>query len=334
MNSKSLPNIILSIILLYLVSTSCSDSSYRKCEGAIWATTYHITYKSNRVLDDSILSVLQRVEMSLSPFADNSLVTRINNNATDETDSLFRRIFSASQQISAQSRGAFDPTVAPLVNLWGFGYRNTGTEPDEASIDSALALVGILECHIDDSGCLHKRASHTEFNFSAITKGYACDLVGEMLKRNGCNDYMVEIGGEVAISGVNPRGDKWRIMIDAPIESDTAVVHKRMAVIEISDCGVATSGNYRNFRTSAKGKSWHTISPSTGRPAETATLSVTIIAPNTMLADAYATACMAMPTDSATKFISAIPDVEALLVTTDSAGYVMLPTPGFPAIAN
>lgn len=334
MNSKSLPNIILSIILLYLVSTSCSDGSYRKCEGAIWATTYHITYKSNRVLDDSILSVLQRVEMSLSPFADNSLVTRINNNTTDETDSLFRRIFSASQQISAQSHGAFDPTVAPLVNLWGFGYRNTGTEPDEASIDSALALVGILECRIDDSGCLHKRAPHTEFNFSAITKGYACDLVGEMLKRNGCNDYMVEIGGEVAISGVNPRGDKWRIMIDAPIESDTAVVHKRMAVIEISDCGVATSGNYRNFRTSAKGKSWHTISPSTGRPAETATLSVTIIAPNTMLADAYATACMAMPTDSATKFISAIPDVEALLVTTDSAGYVMLPTPGFPAIAN
>lgn len=334
MNSKSLPNIILSIILLYLVSTSCSDGSYRKCEGAIWATTYHITYKSNRVLDDSILSVLQRVEMSLSPFADNSLVTRINNNTTDETDSLFRRIFSASQQISAQSHGAFDPTVAPLVNLWGFGYRNTGTEPDEASIDSALALVGILECHIDDSGCLHKRAPHTEFNFSAITKGYACDLVGEMLKRNGCNDYMVEIGGEVAISGVNPRGDKWRIMIDAPIESDTAVVHKRMAVIEISDCGVATSGNYRNFRTSAKGKSWHTISPSTGRPAETATLSVTIIAPNAMLADAYATACMAMPTDSATKFISAIPDVEALLVTTDSAGYVMLPTPGFPAIAN
>lgn len=319
-------------MLLCIVSAGCTDGTYRKCEGAIWATTYHITYKSNRVLDDSILSVLQRVEMSLSPFADNSLVTRINNNTTDETDSLFRRIFAASQLVSTQSNGAFDPTVAPLVNLWGFGYRNSGTEPDTAAIDSALNLVGILDCSIDSNGRLHKRTTHTEFNFSAITKGYACDLVGEMLKRNGCHDYMVEIGGEVAISGVNPHGDDWRIMIDAPIESDTAVVHKRMAVIEITDCGVATSGNYRNFRTSAKGKSWHTISPSTGRPAETATLSVTVIAPDAMMADAYATACMAMPTDSAVKFISGIPNVEALLVTTDSTGYVMLPTPGFPEI--
>lgn len=331
MHVKFFSSAIVTIASLCLLLSGCNDKSYKKCEGAIWATTYHITYLSNHVLDDSILTVLRDVEMSLSPFIENSVVSRINRNETSETDSLFRNVFRNSQMICSQSKGSFDPTVAPLVNLWGFGYRNTGIEPDGKDIDSALNLVGILNCNLDNSNKIIKRHPQTEFNFSAITKGYACDLVGEMLRRNGCHDYMVEIGGEVSASGSNPHGGNWRIMIDAPIENDTTIVHKRMTIIEISDCGVATSGNYRNFRTTAKGKAWHTINPSTGRPAETATLSVTIIAPNAMLADAYATACMAMPTEEAFQFISETPNVEALLVTTDSNGYVMKPTAGFPS---
>ncbi len=139
-----------------------------------------------------------------------------------------------------------------------------------------------------------------------------------MLRRNGCENYMVEIGGEIAAAGVSSRGRAWRIMVDAPIDCDTAVVHERMAVVEVSDCGVATSGNYRNYRETAEGRTWHTISPRTGRPAVTDLLSATVIAPSCMIADAYATACMARTADSALVMIASVPGVEALLVTRDT----------------
>ncbi len=318
------------ILLSVAVMSGCTDQkSYRKCEGVIWATTYHITYRSDRMLDDSIIDVMNQVEMSLSPFIDSSLVSRINVNETVLTDSLFRRIFTASLKVNGQSGGAFDPTVAPLVNLWGFGYRNSGKEPVQRQIDSCLAFVGIKGCSLRGDSIV-KLTPNTEFNFSAITKGYGCDLIGEMLRRNGCTDYIVEIGGEVAASGKNPHGEPWRIMIDAPVENDTTVVHKRMAVISVTDCGVATSGNYRNFRSTATGKAWHTISPATGRPAETSVLSATVIAHDAMMADAYATSCMAMELQDALAMIDAISGVEALLVSADPTGYVMHPSAGFP----
>jgi len=282
-------------------------------------------------MDDSILSVMRMVEMSLSPFADSSLVSRINRNETDVTDSLFRRILVASKDVNRLSGGAYDPTVAPLVNLWGFGYKNAASEPEQSRIDSALRLVGIAGCHIDNNRIV-KQNPLTEFDFSSITKGYGCDLIGEMLNRHGCKNYLVEIGGEVSVRGKNPRGEMWRIMIDAPVENDTAVVHKRMALIEVTDCGVATSGNYRNFRNTANGKTWHTISPSTGYPVKTSTLSATVIARDAMTADALATACMAMSLESALDMIKSLPATEALLVTADSTGYRMHTTPGFPPL--
>lgn len=321
--------VFLALLLSGIMSGCYTRDTYRKCEGVIWATTFHVTYSSDRMLDDSILEVMHLVENSLSPFDENSLVTNINLNRTKLTDTLFRRIFNASIQVNNISGGAFDPTVAPLVNLWGFGYKESGIEPQKQSIDSALRFVGLTGCRLEGNTIV-KADSHTEFDFSAITKGYGCDLIGEMLQRNGCHNYIVEIGGEVVARGKNMYGEPWRIMIDAPVENDSAIVHKRMAVIDITDCGVATSGNYRNFRTTPQGKAWHTISPVTGRPAETETLSATVIAPTAMMADALATACMALPTATALKMISGLPDTEALLVTADSTGYVMNPTAGFP----
>lgn len=185
------------------------------------------------------------------------------------------------------------------------------------------------------SGRVVKKSPSTEFNFSAITKGYGCDLIGEMFRRNGCEDYLVEIGGEIALSGRNPRGEPWRIMVDAPLDNDTAIVHERMALMQLSEGGVATSGNYRNYKESAaEGKVWHTISTVTGRPAHTDLLSATVVAPSAMLADAYATACMAMSADSACAMIERVVGVEALLVTrslSDST-FVIKTTAGFPEI--
>ncbi|MDE6371747.1 MAG: FAD:protein FMN transferase [Duncaniella sp.] len=310
------------------VLSGCERARWHNTEGMVWHTTYHITYKAESNLDDSILAVMNRVEMSLSPFAENSLVSAVNRGEDVEADTLLRRILAASQMVNRQSGGAFDPTVAPLVNLWGYGYKSTGVEPTAEAVDSLLALVGIADCSLDAQGHVVKKHPDTEFNFSAITKGYGCDLVGEMLRRNGCDDYMVEIGGEIALSGLSPRGREWRIMVDAPIECDTAVVHERMAVMELTGKGVATSGNYRNYRDTPEGRTWHTISPVNGRPAVTDLLSATVVAPTCMLADAYATACMARNASEALTMIESLDGVEALVVTRDS----VYRTPGFPRV--
>lgn len=311
---------------------ACGRGDYRRAEGGMWSTLYHITYKSDRQLDDSIIAVMREVEMSLSPFADSSLVSRVNRNETTTVDSMFVKVFRGSVEVNRLSHGAFDPTVAPLVNLWGFGYRDGGGEPTAAMIDSALQSVGIGDCRLEGNRIVKKSAG-TEFNFSAITKGMGVDMVAAMLERNGVSDYMVEIGGEIALKGINERGDAWRIMIDAPIENDTAVVHERMAVIAPGNVGIATSGNYRNYRETAGGRVGHTISAVNGRPVKTTTLSVTVVAPTCMMADALATACMAMSADEARKMIEGIAGAGAMIVEGGDEGkYVITTTSGFPPI--
>ncbi len=326
---KTLQSCIVTLLIaatLSLIASCTRAPQWRTAAGAVWNTEYHITYRADTDLRDSVIAVMKRVEQSLSPFAAASLITRINAGERVAADSLLRRVFVESQRVNRLSGGVFDPTVAPLINLWGFGYRNGAAEPDSAAIDSLLSMVGIAGCHISPDGCIERQHPGTEFNFSAITKGYGCDLVGEMLARNGVHDYMVEIGGEIAMRGHNPRGEEWHIMIDAPVSSPSGPVHEELVTIAVTDCGVATSGNYRNHRTTASGEVWHTISPVTGRPAVTDLLSATVIAPTCMTADALATACMAMQAAQALAMTDSLPGVEALLVTADT----VLHTPAFP----
>lgn len=306
-------------ILFLMFLASCGGSRiYREADGGVWNTTYHIVYDADRDLRDSVMAVMRQVERSLSPFSKGSIVSRVNAGEDVVTDTLFRHVFHVSRTVNGHSGGMFDPTVAPLVNLWGFGYRETGVEPSAEAVGSLLRLVGIGGCTLDGEGKVVKKHPGTEFNFSAITKGFGCDLVGEMLHRNGVDNYMVEIGGEIASAGRSPRGTDWRVMVDAPVDSDAGVVHERLAVIEVTDCGIATSGNYRNYRETAQGRVWHTVSLQTGRPAVTDLLSATVMAPTCMEADAYATACMAMSAADAMVMIESLPGIEALLVTGDS----------------
>lgn len=324
---------IVAAVVVAVCAAGCSGPQWQKTEGAAWATTYHITYRAPEPLDDSVTAVMRRVELSLSPFDAASAVSRINAGATDSVDALFERVFAVSQRINAASDGLYDPTVAPLVNLWGFGYKTKGVEPDSAAVDSCRRLVDIASCRVDGGRIVRGREG-MEFDFSSITKGLGCDMVGEMLERNGATDYMVEIGGEMALRGRNPRGEKWHVMIDAPVDADTAsALHNRMAVIEVTDCGVATSGNYRNFKLTPTGRVWHSISPATGRPAVTELLSATVVAPTAMEADALATACMVMDAADALAMIEAMDGVEALLVGSDGAGgYRLVASSGFPEI--
>lgn len=318
---------------------SCNQpASYRSSHGGVWNTTFNIVYRSDRNLDDSIRAVMKQVEMSLSPFNDSSLISRINKGQPVIADTLLRRVFSMSRFINRLSDGAFDPTVSPLINLWGFGWEKSSHTPTNAEIDSALALVGIDSCRLMPDGTISGKRPGTQFNFSAITKGFGVDLIGEMFVRNNVTDYLIEIGGEISVRGTNPKGQYWRIMIDAPIDNDTAIVHSRMTVItpqstDRSTVGVATSGNYRNYRITDNGRRvWHTISPKTGMPAISDAISATVIAPTCAMADALATACMAMTATDAISMLDSIPDVTGLIVTTGpDSTFHLIPSARFPA---
>ena len=327
---KKFSYILLSIVIATFI-TSCSNSNrenvYTTIEGSVWHTTMRITYNSDCDLSDSIISVTNDVEQSLSPFLPDSRISLINRNESATTDSYINTVFAESQRINRLSNGAFDPTVAPLVNLWGFGYTDIHGEPSKTQIDSCLSFVGIAECNITDN-TITKKAPGTQFNFSAITKGYGIDCVAEMLQRQGINNYMIEIGGEVALKGLNSRGEKWHIQIDAPDSDKTG--HEQLSVIEITDCCLATSGNYRNYRDTKNGRIGHTISPSTGLPYINDVASATVIAPSTITADALATSLMAMPADDGLAMIESMDSVEAMLVIADGDGWRILTTSSFP----
>lgn len=328
------------IAFLSMAFVGCdSRKPYRMCDGIVWATTYKITYASNAVLDDSVQKVLKEVDNSVSTFNPRSIISAINRNDTSAVaDTILRKIFEESVRINRYSHGAFDPTVGPLVDLWGFGPSNklhvdSIKVPSAQHIDSVRMFVGLPDCKLLPDGRIHKKDPSTQFNFSALAKGYACDLVAEMFERNGVTDYMVEIGGEIKVGGESPTGQQWRVMIDAPIPSTDSIIHDGMAVIRISNDAVATSGNYRNYHHSDMGVVGHTISPITGRPVTSRVLSVTIVAPDCVTADALATACMVMPMDSARVMLNEIHDVAGLFVTMDSDGkWELHPTRGFPMI--
>lgn len=304
-------------------------------EGSVWNTTFRITYEAKADLSDSIAAVMREVELSLSPFNPMSRISLVNRGESDKADSLILRVFEVSQAVCSISGGRFDPTVSPLVNLWGFGYEGKrGAEdssmPSPERIDSALALVGLRDCSIDDSLNIVRKAPGTTFNFSAVTKGFGCDRVGEMLRRNGAENYMVEIGGELALAGCNPRGDKWHIQVDAPVE-DRGASHTPLLTIEVTDRGVASSGNYRNFRTDSTGKRLgHTIDPVSGMPFSGDVVAATVVAHDCATADALATACMASASAEAASAVEAIPGASALLVVARGDSLALVVAGDFP----
>ncbi len=292
---------ILCIISCSIIQYGCSSENKRihpgwiKEEGAVWNTTYHITYKSEIDLRDSIITVLNRVGNSLSIFDKSSLVNIVNNQDSTPVNSDFRKVYITSYKIFNITEGAFDPTLSPLITAWGFGPGHTPTA-DTLRIDSIRKFVGIDKTRFA-KGVLYKQDPRIQFNFSAIAKGYGCDAVGEMLVRNGVSDFLVEIGGEIKAGGKNPENGKWRISIDRPILSGNKAIHESQEIVEVSNMGVATSGNYRNFHTEGTRRFGHTISSKTGRPVQTDVISATVLSSSAMAADGLATAFMALDSE-------------------------------------
>lgn len=329
----------LTAVTVLFAATSCLRSnSWRECNGGVWNTTYHIVYKADRDLEDSVQACFRRVAHSVSAFDSGSTVSRINRNETVMTDSAFRTVFRMAKKINAESDRLFDPTLSPVINLWGYGYTGRHPEiPEDSAIAKALLTVGIADCHLKADGTVAKKSPHTEFNFSALAKGFGCDEIGRMLQRQGCSDYMIEIGGEIAVHGINPHHRPWYILIDAPVDNDSVPQHVAMRTIRVTDCGVATSGNYRNYRDTPQGRTSHTIDPNTGypttfQPTDTLIISATVIAPSTMEADALATACMCMHPTAALRMVGSAKGRSALLVidTRDGKCPQIIQTKDFP----
>lgn len=275
---------------MFLLFISCSRKAYRYDEGLAWNTVYHITYESERDFSDSILRILNEIDASLSPFNPQSTVSKINENLSDTVDKHFTAVHNESVKINRATSGAFDPTLAPLIRAWGF-EKSHEVSADTLRLDSLLSLVGIRKTKIEN-GALLKDNPTIEFNFSALAKGYGVDCIADMLEENGVENYLVEIGGEIRASGVNPDGKCWRIGIDKP--DSEAQYGETMELIEVNNVALATSGNYRNFHETEGRRFGHTISAETGRPVETDVISATVTAPSCMEADALATSCMAL----------------------------------------
>lgn len=320
MFSRHLSALLSIFTVVFLIG--CSKNRFNRTEGLIWNTAYHVTYDGDPALSDSILIVLDDVGASLNVFDSTSLVSNVNRVDTAIVDMHFKKVYNASLKAYNESNGMFDPTLSPLIAAWGFGKGHTPSV-DTLRIAEILEYVGMNKTHLHGD-TLIKDHPHISFNFSAIAKGYACDAVAAMLRRNEVTNYLVEIGGEIAMGGVSPSMDQWRVSIDRPVETDSSVVHDACAVIQITDAGMATSGNYRNFHNHNGRNMGHTISPKTGRPVTTDVISATIIAPTAMEADAIATACMAAGSEEAKRIVSTL-KYEALLILADSTTWS---TPG------
>ena len=278
--------------------------SYHKLEGTVFHTIYHITYQGERDYHDEIKQLFKDFDGSLSMFNDTSIITRMNNCDTSVVaNRYFRHVFTKAMEVSEATGGAFDITVAPLVNLWGFGFKNSDNV-SQTAIDSILQFVGYKTVHLDEEGHLHKDDPRTIMDASSIAKGYMSDVVADFLKEQGVENYMVEIGGEVALNGVNPKGSRWSIGINKPTDDSTQVNSELQDILYMSKGGVATSGNYRNFYYKDGKKYAHTIDPHTGYPIQQDILSSTVIARDCMTADAYATAFMVLGKEKAMEVLA------------------------------
>lgn len=306
---------------------------YRTSQGGVFGTLYHITYTHNTDLTHLIERELQRVDNSLSMFNPHSTISGVNANIPVSSDSLFEQIFTLAQSISAKTDGAFDITVAPAVNAWGFGFENR-RQMDSLAIDSLKQIVGYHKVAMCD-GVVVKEYSATMLDCSAIAKGFGCDIVAHMFDSIGVENYMVEIGGEVVLKGVNPKGEGWHIGITKPVDDSLSVASELQTIITISNTAIATSGNYRNYYYEGGKRYAHTIDPKSCLPVEHNLLSATVLAPTCAEADAYATAMMVMGVERAMELCQEENGVEAYLIYQSDSGELMTAhSGGFPLIVE
>ena len=273
---------------------------YQHHQGFVFGTGYNVSYQADENLQPAIEAELAKVDGEFSMFNDSSTVSRMNRGEHPQPSPMFTEVYELAQTVSKETDGAFDITVAPLVNAWGFGFKHEQL-PTRKQVDSLLLV-------------------RNQFDFAAIAKGYGCDVIARLMQQRGIQNYMIEIGGEVITKGISPSRVPWRIGVVKPTEDSLGTGGELLATLNLSDCSMATSGNYRNFYYKDGKKYAHTIDPHTGYPVQHSLLSATVLAPNCATADAYATSFMVMGLDKARELLSRHTELMAYFIYTDEQG--------------
>lgn len=329
MTESQRKNLIYSVILIlamvavwWVRDSKKGNPEWHKMElsGSTMGTTYQVKYLTRQPIDHQgqIDSLLEDFNDCLSTYIPDSEISEFNR----DTIHVFQRpyfyqMLVQSQEVFQSTEGAFDPTIMPLVNAWGFGPE-TNQIPDKETVDSLLRAVGFDKIQFDDKE-VRKLNPSTQLDFSAIAKGYAVDLVIQFLQQKGLKNIFVEIGGEISARGVNQENKPWAIFIEKPDDNNRSV----QALVSLNNLAVATSGNYRNYYVKDGKKYSHTISPFSGTSVQHSLLSVSVFAKNCSVADAYATAFMVLGMDKAMEITLADNQLEAYFIYSSPDGEML-----------
>lgn len=308
------------IVPCVVAISACTPApSYQQIEGKTMGTSYHISFKPNESAQDTaqiqqtIDQRLQAINDSMSTYQADSTISKFNqlpSGTAIKIDADFAKVLTDSQQIYVASSGAFDPTVYPLVELWGFGGKmnveRLQSPPTDDEIAKTKQSVGLDKVQFDRANAsISKTADGVGLDFSAIAKGYAVDVIASTLKEQyGIVNYMVEIGGEVATAGKNAQGKAWTLGIDAPVRDSKIDNRKTISTLTQPQDGtlhIATSGGYRNSLEYNGVRYSHTIHAKTGKPVANNAPSVTVLHDSVSLADGWATALTAVDYQTALK---------------------------------
>lgn len=312
--------VIAAIIILTLNACKTAPAKYIYNEGIIHGAPYKVVYKSPEGNDfhTEIDTFLKELNMIFSTYEKQSVISKVNRNEEVEFDSVFTMAFFEAEKISKLSGGAFDITCGPLVNAWGFGPEERKKMIPE-KIDSLLQITGYQKVKLEN-GRIIKENPNMKLNMNAIGDGLFCDRIALMLENRKCTDYLVEIGGEVVAKGKNEKGNIWSIGINKPVDENMFVNNEIVAIIQIENKSMATSGNYRNFYIEDGKKYAHTIDPKTGYPVDHSLLSATVLADDCTNADGFATAFMVLGVEKSIELSKTLQGFEVYFIYADSTG--------------
>ena len=289
-------------------------TQYFHNEGRVFGTYYNIRYEATNDLEDSIQAAFNAFDNSLSLFNSHSILSAVNENRDTTTNALFETMWAEAEKVYSLSGGAFDVTVAPLVKAFGFGRKSDQFSAiSSQTIDSLRAFVGFNKVQLIDHHII-KSDPRIQIDGGAVAKGQACDLIASLLRSQGCENYLVDIGGEVVAHGLNAKGEPWHVGITKPNLNNEGAQDELQDILAVTDICMATSGNYRNYYYEGTERRSHTIDPRTGYPVQHSVLSATVVSSSCMRADALATACMVLGAEQAIDMINRAEDAACYLI--------------------
>lgn len=302
---------------VHILLISCGrEPRYFETAGRLH-TPYHVKYEHTEPLDKEINKQLGYFYHLFNAFDSASVISQVNRNEPVTVDTLFRKVFRKAMEVSALTGGAYDVTCAPLINLWGFGFERMDSVTPER-VDSLRQFVGYGKVRLEGDRVV-KDDPRLIMNFSSIADGTVCDMLAQALEREGVTNYLVEFGGEMRVRGVNASGVPWRLGITKPSDDTLGINQALEEIVAFPEPrGMATSGNYRNFYVKDGKRYAHTIDPRLGCPVQRDILSATIVAPDAMTADAFATAFMVLGSEEAKSLARRVPEIEYFIIRADS----------------